>query len=67
MKNIETKTKIFKNGAHTLFEQSKISGLFVVKLYRANGDIADNVICDKYIHAKHYFKCFNAIAKTIHP
>lgn len=58
--------KEFKNGAWTVFEKLTPSGMYVVKLYRANGDLADKVVCDDYSHAKNYLKCFNAIAKTIH-
>ena len=58
--------KEFKNGAWTVFEKTPISGMYVVKLYRANGDLADEVVCDDYRNARHYLKCFNAIAKNIH-
>ena len=58
--------KEFKNGAWTVFEKTPISGMYVVKLYRANGDLADKVVCDDYSNARHYLKCFNAIAKNIH-
>lgn len=58
--------KKFKNGAWTVFEKTTFGSMYVVKLYRANGDLADKVVCDDYQHARHYLKCFNAIAKTIH-
>ena len=58
--------KEFKNGAWTVFEKTTFGSMYVVKLYRANGDLADKVVCDDYKHARHYLKCFNAIAKTIH-
>lgn len=60
------KIKKFKNGTWTVFDKTETVTLYIVKLYRANGDLADHVVCDSYEIAKHYLRCFNAIAKIIH-
>lgn len=56
--------KTFNNGSWTVFERTQYSGMYIVKLYRSNGDLADKVVCDDYRNARHYLKCFNAIAKN---
>jgi hypothetical protein len=60
------KIKEFKNGAWTVFDKTETARLYIVKLYRANGDLADKVVCDDYKVAREYLKCFNAIASKIH-
>lgn len=54
--------KEFPSGAWTVFERVP-SGMWLVKLYGADGQLADKVRCDDYRMAREYLRAFNKIAK----
>jgi len=53
-----------KNGWYTYFERLHPSGLWMVTLYNAAGNLTDKVRTDDYKNALAYWKTFNLIAKN---
>ena len=52
-----------KNGAWTVYERIMPAGLYLVKLYRPNGELEDKIICYERAPALEYLRAFNKIAK----
>lgn len=59
------KIKQFNNGAYTTFERTAPSGLYMVQVRSASGNLIDKVRCDDYREALSYLRSFNAIAKNL--
>jgi hypothetical protein len=59
-----TKITTHKSGAWTTFEKLTPSGLYLVKLYSAAGNLIDKVRCDSYREAQAYLRCFNLTARN---
>ena len=53
-----------KSGAYTTMEKLFPSGMYLVKLYRSSGELADKVRCDDYRNACDYKRSFDKIARN---
>lgn len=59
---MQTKIKIQKNGAWTIFDKCGV--YYLVKIYTPGGVLFDKMRCDTYRSALEYFRVFNATAKN---